>query len=203
MGLDAYFSEGFDSATSLRVIGPYSVGKQSAAALGEVLVQTAMRRLVDQLEIEVKPATLAIFGITGDLPDSSELVVSVMGENMAFLPNPSLRSSLWDNQRKEERAEAYSREWMIDASENTALHQSGLQFYYAQRGQRILVHGKTCTEFGAVLARNLPSLILLEVLAEQGFAYLRGFDERRHFEELVFAPSWFAVDTCEPSVSVA
>jgi hypothetical protein len=162
-----------------------------------------MRRLVEQLELELYPSALTIFGITDNPPGSSELTATVMGEEIPFLPNPTLRSSLWDDCSKEERADVYAREWSIDFSSWLARHQSGFEFHYAQNGARILVRGVATTDFAAAVVRNLPSAALLEILAEQGFACLRGFDGKRHFQEIVFDRSWFSLENSGPIISVA
>ncbi len=203
-GLDAYFGVSEEPAPYLKVIGPYSVVKHQATVPNEVVVKSAMRELVNQLEQELSGSPgLAVFGVTGELAASSEFAIPVMGGDMPFLPNPTLRASLWDQCSKTERAAAYSREWSIDASANRALHRSGIQFQFLQVGRTISVSGDVYAEWGAAVIRNLPSLVLLEVLAEQGFAYIRDFDENRHFDDLQFDPSWFAIESFRSSALVA
>lgn len=200
-GLDAYVGTGEETAAFCFVVGPYSIANQASSMLTEAVVQSAMRGLVRQLELAT--SILTVFGVVGDVTTSPDLTVPVMGEKMPFLPNPSLRASLWDRCSKEERSAVFRREWAIDPAENRAWHRCGIQFHYTRKGQKIYVKGETCNESGAQIARSIPSRILLEVLAEQGFAYMRDFDESRHFEELVYTPAWFVFENCQPSISVA
>ena len=191
-GLDAYVSVDADPQGGRKLAGPYS-SRVVSLSTSEEFVKSAMRSLVDQLETEVfNPGEFVVWGLLGVKPSNDLTSMSVMGVELPFLCNPTLRTSLWDECSVEDRERIHAREWILDHSKLKATHRLGLEFEYQNEKDSVLVHCRPCRNLEGHSMFEFVRASLIEILAEQGYAGLLKFRPIRHFHKLIFESSLVA-----------
>jgi len=174
-GLDVYWDSSLAYGNARCVLGPYSRG--TPVRVTSEWVVSCLRDLVGLLEINwFEPNQFTLFGVEWLGGSRSGLPVKVLGSDLLFSPNPTLRAKLWDDMSVENKVDRYDGEWTVCIDTSSAFHASGIHFRYVELDDLVRAEFR-----GAGTVAKCIEFQLLEILAEQGYSVLKRFSSYRLF----------------------